>query len=266
MSSNGDNRYNCESVSTENSNQEKEVQVMDVSMMQPYLFPYIGYFQMINCSDYFVISDNVQYIKRGWINRNRILLDGHAHMITLPVVQHGAFLKINERYFVNDANNQGKVQMLKTIDHAYRKAPNFKDSYELIERVLDFSNNNVAAFLNNSLKEICQYIGIKTPILIKSKLNPPAGLDHQDSIIHVCNKLNADRYINAIGGTELYSAQRFRENGLSLKFIKTRESLNYKQFKNNFVQNLSIIDIMMFNSPAEIRELLTEYDLIDGSN
>lgn len=239
---------------------------MDISMMQPYLFPYIGYFQMINCSDYFVISDNVQYIKKGWINRNKILVNDKAYLITLPVAKHGAFLNINERYFISDSNTHGKIQILKTLDHAYRKAPNFNECYELIEVVLNFNNNNVAEFIHNSLKNICAYIGIKTPILIKSKLNPPSGLDHQESIIHVCNTLNADRYINAIGGMELYSAKKFSENGLTLKFIKTRESLNYKQFKNNFVQGLSIIDVMMFNSPSEIQKLLTEYDLIDGKN
>lgn len=239
---------------------------MDISIMQPYLFPYIGYFQMINCSDYFVIADNVQYIKRGWIKRNKILVNGEAHLITLPIVNHGAFLNINERYFLDEANSKCRSKILGTIEHAYRKAPNFYDCYQLIEGILNFSNNNVAAFLHNSLKDICCYCDINTPMLIKSELNPLLNVDRQDSIIYVCKKLNADRYINAIGGTEIYSAKKFRENGITLKFIKTRESLKYNQFNNNFVSGLSIIDVIMFNSKMEIKKLLTEYDLIDGKN
>lgn len=237
---------------------------MNVSIMQPYLFPYIGYFQMLNVAEYFVIADDVQYIKKGWINRNRILYNDEVHMITIPVIRESTSLNIKERHFVNDPIKKQKI--LNFIYHAYCKAPHFEDCYELIERVYKFSNNNIAGFLFNSLKEISLYLDLKTTLLMESEMNLPAELDYQESIIYVCKKLKAERYINSIGGMELYSSEKFKENDITLKFIKTRESLKYKQFNDKFVPNLSIIDVMMFNSQVEIRQLLTEYDLIDGKN
>ena len=237
---------------------------MDIAIMQPYLFPYIGYFQMLNGVDYFVSGENVQFIKKGWINRNRILVNNEARLITLPLIKDSTYLDINKRYFENDS--LGKDKMLRAIHNAYHKASNFKDCYQLVEEILNFSNYNVAAYIHNSFKEICSYLDIKTPLLILSELDPPPEMNSQDLIIHVCKGLKADRYINAIGGMELYSDKKFRENDLTLRFIKTKESLKYKQFNDNFVPNLSIIDVMMFNSPMEIRQLLTEYDLIDGKN
>ena len=237
---------------------------MNIAGMQPYLFPYIGYFQLINCTDYFFIADNVQFIQKGWINRNRILMNGDTHMITVPVTKDSAFLPINERYFADDSIM--RVKILKSIKHAYCKAPNFKECYELIEEILNFSNNNVAIYNYNSLKEICSYLGIKTTFLKESKFVIPSELDYQDTIIYLCNELKADRYINAIGGTEIYAAKKFKEKGIELKFLRTRESLKYKQFNNDFIPNLSIIDVMMFNTQAEIRQLLTEFDLIAGKN
>ncbi|WKY46924.1 WbqC family protein [Eubacteriaceae bacterium ES3] len=239
---------------------------MNISIMQPYLFPYIGYFQMINCSDYFVIDDEDQYIKRGWINRNRILVDGKDYMITLPVVKDNYRLGINERYYVDDPDNKIEEKFLKTIEHAYKKAPNFGACYELIKEILRFDNKNVAEFTGNSLNKICRYLEIETPMRYQSEINPPKNLDYQDSVIYICKEMEASCYINAIGGTELYSNRVFDENDLTLKFIKTRESLEYKQYWNTFIPNLSIIDVMMFNSLEEIKALLTEYDLISGKN
>lgn len=239
---------------------------MDISIMQPYLFPYIGYYQMINCSDYFVIADDVQYIKRGWINRNRILLNGEPSMITLPLKKGSSFLNINERSFTNQSVSKSRSTFLNKIYNAYHKAPEFTDSYKLIESIMNFENNNVAEFLHNSIKEICLYLDINTEILLESSFNLSPKLKYQDSVIYVCKKLNADRYINSIGGMDLYSTQKFKENDISLKFIKTKESLEYKQFYNKFVSNLSIIDVLMFNPRIEIKKMLNDYDLIDGRN
>lgn len=237
---------------------------MKLSIMQPYLFPYIGYFQMISCSDYFVIDDEDQYIKKGWINRNKILVDGSEHLITLPVVKDHYRLNINQRFFVGDPDNKNEEKMLKTIEHAYRKAPHFKDCYQLIQEILCYENKNVADFTSNSLKKICEYLEIVTPMCYQSEINFKKDLNYQESVIYICKQMKATCYINPIGGTELYSTKVFNENDLTLRFIKTRASLEYKQYWNDFVPNLSIIDVMMFNSPEEIKELLEEFDLIEG--
>lgn len=234
--------------------------------MQPYLFPYLGYFQIINCTDSFVIADNMQFINQGWINRNKILLQNKEHRITFPIKKDSAFLKINERYFLDDADQRDSKKILNMLNHAYRKAPNFDACYPLIERILKFENKNVAKFTTNSLKEVCAYLDIKTKFIIESELKMPPDLNAQERIVQICKKLGADRCINAIGGVELYSAKTFRENGVTLKFIKTNESLRYKQFNDNFVPNLSIIDVMMFNSQEDIRNLLGAFELINGKD
>lgn len=239
---------------------------MVISIMQPYLFPYIGYFQMISCSDYFVIADDVQFIKKGWINRNRILVNNEPKMITLPLNNDHYYLNINERYFENKSEGKGQSSFLNKIYNAYHKAPEFNYCYPLVERIIKYENYNVAEYLTNSLIEICAYLDIGTEFLIESDLAPPPELDTQESIIYVCKKLNATCYINAIGGTELYSARKFRDNNIALKFIKTNGALLYKQFYNKFVPGLSIIDVMMFNSQTETKKLLKEYHLIDGKN
>lgn len=237
---------------------------MNIAGMQPYLFPYIGYFQIIKCTDRFVIADNLQYINQGWINRNRILVQNKIHMITAPIKKDKAHLKINERYFSTEFNEKSKKKFLKTIHHAYREAPNFRDAFELIEFIIMYQNSNVAAFTYNSIKEICSFLDIKTSLMLQSELPIPENQNAEESVIHICKLLNAKRCINAIGGRELYSAENFRENGIKLEFIKTRESLRYAQFNDVFVPDLSIIDVMMFNTKDEILELLDEYDLIEG--
>lgn len=239
---------------------------MDIAGMQPYLFPYIGYFQLINLVDCFVIADNLQFINQGWINRNRVLVHGREHLITFPIKKDSAFLKINERYFFDNADQRDSKKILNMLNHAYRKAPNFETCYSLIEVILKFENKNVAKFTTNSLKEICVYLDIKTKFIIESELKMPLDLSAQERIVQICKKLGADRCINAIGGVELYSAKAFEENGVTLKFMKTKESLRYKQFNENFVPNLSIIDVMMFNSQKAIKKLLGEFELINGKD
>lgn len=264
-----DNSYQILPNFPESKNESKKKKrgiKMDVSIMQPYLFPYIGYFQMINCSDYFVIADDVQFIRKGWINRNRILLNGEPLLITLPLNRDSSFLDINKRSFVMQSDPRGRRAFLNKIVNSYRKAPEFKLIYPLIEVIVNFSNNNVAEFLTNSIKEICVFLDIETEILIESSFLLSPELDYQDSVIYVCKELKAKRYINSIGGMDLYSKRKFAENGIELKFIKTRETLEYRQFYYQFVPNLSIIDVMMFNPRDRIKAMLTEYDLVEGHN
>jgi hypothetical protein len=239
---------------------------MNIQMMQPYLFPYLGYFQLIHHTDSFVVSDDVQYISKGWVNRNSILLQGKAHLITFPIKKDSAYLNINQRYFIEDVNHKQETKILNTLRCAYQKAPYFENCYTLLEKILGFANKNVAQFNFNSLKIICQYLGIQTHWYLSSDFLVPNHLNAQEKIIYKCKLLGADRYTNAIGGLGLYSAKIFAENNISLKFIKTRSNISYKQFWHDFVPNLSIIDVMMFNSPAEIQELLNEFDIIDGKS
>jgi len=233
--------------------------LMKIAIMQPYFFPYIGYWQLINAVDSFVIYDDVNYIKGGWINKNNILLDEASHPISLSLNQASSFKKINEINILNDKIKKRKL--LACINSAYLRSPHYKEVFPLIKDIINFDNDNLALFLKNQIKTICDYLDIKTKILISSKIEKDNSLKAQDKVIEICKKSDATQYINAIGGMNLYSKNDFEKKGIKLNFIKSN-NIKYKQFENEFVPWLSIIDVMMFNSPQEIREMLDDYELI----
>ena len=232
---------------------------MKIGIMQPYFFPYIGYWQLINLVDKYVIFDDVNYIKRGWINRNRILMNGDAVLFNVPL------LGVSQNKLINqiEVNNDKKLLMknLKTIELAYRKAPYFEDVYPLVERILENEASNIADYNAYSIKYISEYLDIKTELVTSSKLSKDNSLKSQNKILEICELLGATEYYNAIGGQELYSKDAFANKKIQLRFLKTND-IRYQQFKNDFVSNLSIIDVMMFNSVSTIKEFLLNYMLV----
>lgn len=229
---------------------------MNVGIMQPYLFPYLGYFQLINAVDTFVIYDDVNFIKQGWINRNRILLNGSEYMFNIILNGASSFKKINEIEII--PNNH---KLIATIKQAYRKAPFFIEAYPVLNNIFLDKETNLAFFLTNSLYAIAKYLDINTPIVVSSEIEKDTSLKGEDKVIDICRQLKANCYINAIGGHELYSKEKFAENGLELNFIKSNPIM-YNQFNNQFIPWLSIIDVMMFNSPEEINKMLNQYELV----
>ena len=233
---------------------------MKLGIMQPYLFPYIGYFQLIDAVDQFVIHDDVQWIKGGWINRNRILVQGQPHYITLPLQKNSSLLNINERQLSLDIEPQGK-KIIRQIEGAYKKAPYFDSVHPLVYRCFACQERNVSTFIVNTLRECCDYLGVNTPFVLSSALDKRNELRAEDRVLDINMVMGASHYINPIGGTGLYDKTHFSENGLRLSFIKAR-NVPYAQFKTHeFVPFLSIIDVMMFNSQQELSALLSEYDL-----
>ncbi len=229
---------------------------MSLAIMQPYFFPYIGYFQLINAADKFVIYDDVNYIKQGWINRNRILLNGQPFYFTVGLKGASSFKKINAIEIRVDS-----VKLLKTIYQAYNKASYFSDVYPIIEKILSFEELNLAKFVSNSIIEIVNYLRIEKEFIISSEKKIGVELSGKERILEICKYFNETQYYNTIGGRNLYDKDEFKKNRIELKFIKTNEIL-YKQFNNKFVASLSIIDVMMFNSKEKIRKMLNEYELI----
>ena len=229
---------------------------MTVAIMQPYLFPYIGYWQLINAVDTFVIYDDVNFIKQGYINRNSILSNGKSQVITMELIGASSNKLINE---IEVGNNRSKLS--KTIKQNYVKARYFEVVYPLIENILNQNEKNLGKFIGYSLEQISNYLEINTKFIYSSDIEKDNALKTQDKVLEICNILKADKYINAIGGQELYNKEIFKENGMELNFLKT-ELVQYKQFKNDFVPYLSIIDVLMFNSKDEIKEMLKRYELI----
>lgn len=232
---------------------------MKIGIMQPYFFPYLGYWQTLNAVDKYVIYDDVNYIKNGWINRNNILLNGQKHLITIPLDGASPFLLINHIKTTPRFNE--KEKLLKTIEAAYKKAPYFDIVFPMVRDVIMEDSCLIINALVKQFKVICKYLDIKTELIVSSTIEKNNQLKAQDKVIHICKLLGGTQYINAIGGQELYSFDDFKKNGLELSFLKT-EFTPYKQFKNEFIPGLSMIDILMFNSSQEIKTMLNKYELI----
>jgi hypothetical protein len=228
--------------------------------MQPYLFPYLGYFQLINAVDVFVILDDVQYIKQGWINRNQILVHHESKMFTLPVKKDSFAKYINERYYNDAIFDTNKKNILDLVYHAYKRAPYYSDVIKLIHEVFDHSNLNVADFNTHSLSLVCDYLGIDTRFVIASRMARSRDLNREDAVIDMNRLVGAECCITPIGGKQLYSKNDFRRQGVDLTFLEMND-ITYPQFGQRFVSSLSIIDVMMFNSQERIGELLQCYTL-----
>jgi hypothetical protein len=229
---------------------------MKLAVMQPYFFPYIGYWQLISAVDTFVIYDDVNYIKQGWINRNNIIGSNFNQLISLQVIGASSFKLINE---IEVGNNSQKI--LKTIEQTYKKAPYFESVFPLLQVIMQCEEKNLAKFLNFLIKEVCAYIEIKTTISTSSELVKNNKLKGQDKILDLCKVLKAKQYINVIGGRELYQKEMFSRENIELSFMKSK-LLEYSQFREPFSANLSIIDVLMFNNKEKVRQYLTGYELV----
>lgn len=227
--------------------------------MQPYLFPYIGYFQFIKAVDLFVIHDDVQWIKGGWINRNRCILQGQPTYFTMPVAKDSYLLNINQRVFVSDIELY-KKRIHRQIGNSYKKAPYFESAFSLVSKCLFLDESNVAAFTVNSLRECCDYLNVTTPFVLSSELKKNNELKAQERILDINRVVGSHHYVNPISGIDLYDKVNFAEKGVRLSFLKPRK-INYSQFEGIFFPFLSIIDVMMFNSKIEIAGLLEGWDL-----
>ena len=232
---------------------------MRLAIMQPYFFPYIGYFQLIAAVDLFIVYDNIKYTKQGWINRNRMLQNGKDVLFSLPLRSDSDARDVRDRELAADFNRD---KLLNQFKGAYRRAPHFAQTYPLLERIVRHRDANLFRFLHHSIAATCAHLDIATEIRISSGIAIDHGLKNQDKVLALCAAAGANTYVNAIGGMELYAKEAFREKGIELKFIRSKP-FEYAQFGDAFVPWLSIIDVMMFNSLAAIRTCIsTDYELI----
>jgi hypothetical protein len=231
---------------------------MKLAIMQPYFLPYIGYWQLINAVDVFVIYDNIQYTKKGWINRNRFLQNGTDALFTLPLKKGSDFLDVRERGF-SDAFDRRK--MLRQFSTAYSKAPYYDEAMPLITGIVEYGNTNLFGYILNSVNALCRHLDIKAEIVISSNVSIDHGLKAENKVMAICKSLQAETYINAIGGQSLYSKDWFAAQDVDLKFIKSG-SIEYRQFGGEFVPWLSILDVLMFNSIDSVKEMLDDYILV----
>ncbi|UOQ76255.1 WbqC family protein [Hymenobacter sp. 5516J-16] len=222
-----------------------------VAIMQPYLFPYLGYFQLLQAADKFVLLDDVQFIKRGWINRNRILVGGQEHLFTVPLEGASQNKLINQLHVSPD--QRARHKLLQTITQAYSRAPFFASCFPLLEQVLLLPCLTITDMVRASLLAVSQYVGWDTQLYLSSALSKPSDLTGADRILAICQALQADQYVNMEGGSHLYDVLRFAQQGVELQFLRAQLP-PYPQAAATFIPGLSIIDVLMYNSPAWIRE------------
>ncbi|UFH52018.1 WbqC family protein [Spirosoma sp. KNUC1025] len=235
---------------------------MTIAIMQPYFLPYIGYIQLMSAVDTFILYDDVAFINRGWINRNRLLINGQEYLFTVPLKDASQNKHINEVHLADDPKWRSKL--LKTIEQGYRKAPFYQTVMPLTEKIVNFTTDSIADLVHFSLLELIQYLSLSTQLIKSSSIYENSDLKAQARILDICLKEKATRYINPIGGIELYDKSTFAEAGIGLNFIKSR-LVEYPQGNrgtNEFIPWLSIIDVLMYNDVTAVKEMLNEYDLI----
>ena len=232
---------------------------MILGMMQPYFFPYLGYWQLMNAVDEYIIYDDVNYIKGGWINRNRIKINGEPAFLGFSVRNASQNRIINELDVL--LTEKDRDALIRKVSNAYAKAPFKADVLDLLADTLQCGTVNLAEFLAYSNRKTADYLGIRTPIYSATKLR----LDHthtaQQRIMDICLARGCSGYINAIGGKELYDKEAFAQQGLSLAFLKMDPDIAYPQGKGEFIPGLSILDVMMYNDRDEFHPLLSRYSL-----
>jgi hypothetical protein len=225
---------------------------MKLAIMQPYFLPYIGYFQLIAAADNFIIYDNIEYTKKGWINRNRMLQNNKDIVFSLPLKKDSDYLHIKERELSDSFN---KMKLLNQIRGAYGKAPYFNEVMPLFEAIINYDKNNLFDYIYNSVVLICEYLCINTSIIKSSSVEIDHSLKGEIKVLAFCNKTEAKTYINSIGGLGLYSKQNFVDNRINLKFLQSKP-FTYRQFSGEFCPWLSILDVMMFNSKEETNSVI----------
>lgn len=225
------------------------------AVMQPYLFPYLGYYQLVNSVDKFVFYDDVNFIKQGYINRNSILSNGQALRFTIPVPGATQNKKINEFDFSVEVR-----KTLATIKQSYAKAPYFESVYPIVEKVLTQEDRSIVSLCKSSVVCVFEYLNIEKNFYISSKLDCCGGANAAERLIEISKKLGCDKYINSPGGINLYNKEQFAKNGIELYFIKMNQ-IEYKQNTAEFVPYLSIIDVLMWNNKADCIQLLGCYTL-----
>lgn len=232
-----------------------------LAIMQPYFMPYLGYFQLIAAVDKFLFYDDVNYIKRGWVNRNYILNNGKKYLLTIPCKAASQNKLINNVFI--DGQEKNITKILSGIQHSYAKSKFYEELFPQIKHIIqDNSNNSISQLNIDLIVFFANYLGLNTSFKISSENQAASkGLDKQERLIEICKNTGSDHYINALGGQELYSKEEFKENGVLLDFLQPVFE-KYPQKSEDFIPGLSILDVLMNVEPDFVREHLLNFKLI----
>lgn len=232
---------------------------MKLAIMQPYFFPYIGYWQLLDAADRFVIYDDANFIKQGWINRNRILIGSEPGYITVPLDGASPNKRICD--IAVQRSPHWRRKMLVSIEQSYRKSPYFATIFPEIEKLIGSETSNLADFLLQHFSSMTKLLGIDTQIVNTSRHYHNSTLSGEERVLDICRREGATSYINPPGGRKLYDPDSFKAANVDLRFLSMRAS-PYRQRISDFVPNLSVIDVLMEVGVAGVRARLAEYDLL----
>lgn len=232
---------------------------MKLAIMQPYFFPYIGYWQLIHAVDRFVIYDDVNYIVRGWVNRNRILINDEPIYVTASLHQASQNKKICDTELQPSPFWRNKL--VKMVETTYRKSPCFTEVFPFVEQLISYETDKLSDYLIYQLRALAAFMDINTEFIVTSRCYLNNHLSGQERILDICVQEGATTYINPQGGQALYDHVAFTQCEVDLKFL-IPSPIEYKQFGAVHVPWLSIIDVMMFNSQSQLRTLLNQYELV----
>ncbi len=236
-----------------------------VGIMQPYFFPYLGYFSLIRATDQWVVFDPVQFIRHGWIERNRVLnSEGEWQYIKVPLIKHSRDTLINQIKIRNTEKWQEKI--LAQLTCYKKKAPYYIQVVDLLKNAFQYNSDSITELNVRMLAACCDYLGVSFDYCYYNDLNIHLGSKEMkagDWSLEIAKHLGADTYINPVNGQELFDKQLFHEEGIRLVFLKNKLS-SYNQKKDTFEAGLSILDVMMFNSKEETLAQIDDYELIEA--
>lgn len=227
--------------------------------MQPYFFPYLGYWQLLAAVDTFVLLDDVNFINRGWINRNRIAVNGLPSWLTVPLQGASQNRLIRDIDIV--ADDEWKKKMQRTLSASYTQAPESRRVLSLFEQWLNRADGNLSAALHSSITQISAALGIATSVVPSSSIYPKNDLKGQDRILDICQREGASVYVNPPGGRELYDAEAFRQAGIELMFLQPDLHQNKLRTGATDGSVLSILDSMMHNPAEELADAVKRFEL-----
>lgn len=235
---------------------------MIVALMQPYFFPYIGYFSLMAAADVFLAYDNVQYTRPGWINRNRILRDGMPDWWTAVVTDAPHTADINQRHY-RDWPTQRR-RMLDLLAQRYRRAPHREAGLALVEQALAADEDNVARCNTRLLAVLADALDLGCRIEFASDVPHDPALRGVDRVLAICAAMGATTYVNSPGGMALYRPADFEACGIALRFVQP-EPEPYAQFGESFVPWLSIVDALMFLPLPEVARRVRQFRLVEAA-
>jgi WbqC-like protein family len=231
---------------------------LNLAIMQPYFLPYLGYWQLLAHVERFVIYDDVNYMKGGWVNRNRVLINDAPRYLTVPLLGASANKLICETDISYNFN--WRAGMLKTLDNTYRKAPFFSEVFPIVTELISPDFSNLSRYLGNQINAMAKFLGISTEIVSSSVPYCNRHISGQERVIDICLLEGATTYTNPERGIGLYSSEEFAKNGISLHFLRPG-NVEYKQRSQGFCPRLSIIDTLMEVGRDGVKELLCEFSL-----